>query len=154
MPGGPVLSGSTNVTLLLSSTANDQLSQFEIDLNSVALTSKSGKTVNLFTTSQSPEFIQVNGSAEPLLTVSVPQDVYTSATATIGGSLFTCVTLDPSSNSLVIGEFAHGSTPSSQVTVNVPTPITITGTAVGLRSICKRHNRRLARTAARAALIR
>lgn len=129
----PVLSGNTSVTLLLSSTANDQLSQFDIDFNSIALTSQSGKTVNLFTTLQNPEFIHLNGNAEPLLTVSVPQDVYTSATATIGNSLFTCVTLDPSSSSLVVAEFADGGvTPASQVTVNIPTPITITGTAMGL----------------------
>ena len=130
--GPPPLSGNTSVTVLLSSTANDQLSQFEIDFNSVSLTSASGKTVNLFTTGQNPEFIHLNGRAEPLLTVSVPQDVYTSATATIGGSLFTCMALDPSSGNLVIDMFGYGSTPSSQVTVNVPTPITITGNAMGL----------------------
>lgn len=131
-PPPPKLSGNTNVTVLLSSTANDQLSQFDLDFNSITLTSKAGKTVNLFTTSQNPEFIHLNGKAEPLLTVSVPQDVYTSATATIGGAVFTCVTLDPSANNLLIAGFAYGSTPSSQVAVNVPTPITITGTAMGL----------------------
>jgi hypothetical protein len=131
-PAPPVLSGSTSVTVLLSSTANDQLSQFGIDFNSLSLTSRSGKTVNLFTTGQNPEFIHLNGRMEPLLTVNVPQDVYTSATATIGGSAFTCVTINPSSNSLTTAMYAYQSTPSSQVTVNVPTPVTITGTAMGL----------------------
>ena len=128
----PVLSGNTAVTLLLSSTANDQLSQFEISFNSVSLTSKSGKTVDLFTTSQNTEFIHVNGQAEELLTVSVPQDVYTSATASIGPANFTCATLIPATGGLDISMFAYGYVPSNQVTVNVPTPITVTGTAMGL----------------------
>ena len=97
--GPPPPSGNTSVTLLLSSTANDQLSQFEIGLNNVALTSQSGKTVNLLTTNQYPEFIHLNGKAEPLLTVSVPQDVYTSAIASIGPASFTCETIDSSNRS-------------------------------------------------------
>jgi hypothetical protein len=128
----PTLTGNTSVTLLLTSTANDQLSQFDINFSSISLTNQSGKTVNLFTTLQNPEFIHLNGKAEPLLTVNVPQDIYTSATATIGNSGFTCVAFDPSSNGLDLAEFAYGSTPSSQVTVNMPTPITITGVAMGL----------------------
>ncbi len=129
----PVFSGNTSVTLLLSSTANDQLSQYDINFSSISLTSQSGKTVNLSTTLQNPEFIHLNGKVEPLLTVSVPQDVYTSATVIIGNSGFTCVALDPSSNGLNLAEFAYnGSMPSSLVTVNVPTPITVTGAAMGL----------------------
>jgi hypothetical protein len=127
----PVLSGNTSVTVLLSSTANDQLSQFNLDFNSVSLTSRSGKTVNLFSTSQNGEFIHLNGHAEPLLTVSVPQDIYTSATASIGTADFTCNTIDPSGD-LSTDVYGYGYVPAAQVTVDVPTPITITGTAMGL----------------------
>jgi len=131
-PPTPVLSGNTSVTLLLSSTANDQLSQFEIGFNSVTLTSKSGKIINLFITSQSPEFIHLNGRVEPLLTVSIPQDVYTSATASLGNTSFTCAAQDPSDNTLNEATYAYGYVPASQVSVNLPAPITVTGTVMGL----------------------
>jgi hypothetical protein len=136
------LSGNTSVTVLLTSTANDQLSLFLIGLNSLALTSQSGKTVNLFTTSQTTaayfsgraEFIHLNGTAEPLVTVSVPQDVYTSATATMSTTIsnppqFICVTVGPSGG-LVTSSYAYAE--PSTPTVNVPAPITITGRAMGL----------------------
>jgi hypothetical protein len=80
---GPVLRGNTTVVVMLSSTANDQLSQFSVSFNSLTLTSQSGKVVNLFTTPQKAEFMHLNGSAEPLITVSIPEDVYTTASATI-----------------------------------------------------------------------
>src|SRR5713101_7518036 len=98
-PSAPVLSGNTSVTVLLSSTANDQLSQFGIGFQSISLTSQSGKTVTLLSmpqgTEQNAEFIHVNEGAEPLITVSIPQDVYTSATVAVDQSYFVCVTLGP-----------------------------------------------------------
>ena len=129
--GPPPLSGNTRVTLLLSSSANGQLSQFDIGFNSISLTSQSGKSVNLFATSQSPEFIHLNGKTEPLLTVSVPQGIYTSATVSLGPASFTCSTLT-SSGGLDTSTYAYGAVPSNQVTVNVAAPITVTGTAMGL----------------------
>ena len=83
-PTGPKLSGNTSVTAVLSSTANDQLSEFDMVLQSITMTSQSGNTVNLLPAAQGFEFIHVNGQVEPLTTVSIPQDIYTSATATIG----------------------------------------------------------------------
>jgi hypothetical protein len=124
----PALKGNTSVTVLLSSTANDQLSQFTVTFNSITLTSQSGKTISLFAASQTPEFIHLNGTAEPLVTVGVPQDVYTSATATIQYSAFTCVSLSP--GELQTSEFGLNSTPSA--TLKLPSPITVTGTAMGL----------------------
>jgi len=46
-PTPPKLSGNTAVTVLLSSTANDQLSQFNLTFQTLTLTSQSGKTVSL-----------------------------------------------------------------------------------------------------------
>jgi hypothetical protein len=136
-PPPPAFSGNTNVTVLLSSTANDQLSEFDVSLASLSLTNKAGNTINLFQTTQSQtphnvEYIHVNGGIEPLLTVSVPQGVYTAATASIGNATFTCETIDASSGNIDISTFAYGQTPSNQVTVNLPAPVTITGTAMGL----------------------
>jgi hypothetical protein len=96
------------------------------------LTSQSGKTVNLLTASASTpnfsEFIHVNGPAEPLLTVSVPQDVYTTATATLdeyGG--FACVSL-LSSGGIQTSFFGQ----AQSATINLPSPVTITGTSMAL----------------------
>jgi len=38
----PVLSGNTEVTLLLSSTANDEVSQFDVDFNSAMIPKERG----------------------------------------------------------------------------------------------------------------
>jgi hypothetical protein len=46
----PKFSGNTAVVVLASGTANDQLFQFSVTLQSLTLTSQSGKTVSLLTT--------------------------------------------------------------------------------------------------------
>ncbi|HEX8763825.1 MAG TPA: DUF5666 domain-containing protein [Candidatus Acidoferrum sp.] len=125
----PPTAQNTSVTVMVSSTANDQLSQFNVSFNSLTLTSQSGKMVNLFTTPQKAEFVHLNGTAEPLITVSIPQDVYTAASASIQSPQVTCVMLQPTGG-LLTDEFQSGSTPTA--TVSVPSPITVTGTAMGL----------------------
>lgn len=134
-----LLSGNTQVTVELSSTANDQLQSFGLGFQSISLTSQSGKTVSLFSgtqgTEQWAEFIHVNGGAEPLLTLSVPQDIYTAATVQVADSGFTCVTLIPGGGTDT-STFAYGTNPNNSrattVTVNLPSPITITGNNMGL----------------------
>ncbi len=131
------LTGNTNVTVLLSSTANDQLSQFDLVLQTLTLTGQSGKTVNLITADQPSETIHVNGGIEPVVTLSIPQDIYTSATATVGNAQFTCVTVTPPSSAtgagLDISTYAYGYVPDSMVTVNIPTQITVTGESMALK---------------------
>src|SRR5882724_10642436 len=112
----PVLSGNTSVTLLLSSAANGQLSDFRMTFNSLILTSKSGKTVNLLPGTQNVEFIHLNGSSEPLPAISIPQDIYTTATAKIGQAQFTCAAVKPTGG-LVIATYAYGATPDDHVSV-------------------------------------
>src|ERR1039458_8266552 len=68
------LTGNTSVTVLASSTGNNQLSQFPLTLNSLTLTSQSGKTVTVFSTPQSTEYMHLNGTVEPLTTATIPQD--------------------------------------------------------------------------------
>jgi hypothetical protein len=127
----PTLSGNTEVTVVLTSTANDQLSQFYLDFQGITLTSKSGKVVTLLSSSQPAELIHLNGGIEPLFTVTVPQDIYTAASAVIGGATFTCVTLTPSGG-LDTSTYAYGQTPNSNVTVSLPQPLTITGSSLAL----------------------
>jgi Domain of unknown function (DUF5666) len=128
-PPPPAFQGNTNLTLLLSSTANDQLIQFNVGLTSLSLTNKAGKTFSLFNTTQNAEFIHLNGGLEPLLTVSVPEGVYVGLNATFGASQFTCAAFNSSAGGVTINGYEMSPSP---VTVNLPAPITITGSAVGL----------------------
>lgn len=133
----PPPAGNTKVSVVTSSAANDRLSQFYIGLTGLTLTSQSGKTVTLFsstngTNAYNPEFIHLNSSASALATATVPDDIYTSATLTAGSASFTCLMLDTASQSLYNSTFAYGQTPQSQVTVNLPSPITITGDSMTL----------------------
>ncbi len=130
-PPGSGFTGNTSVTVLASSTANDQLSQFGMVFGSLTLTSQSGTAVSVFAAPLHAEFIHANGTTEPLATVTVPQGVYTSATASIGQSGFACINLN-SSGGIDVSDFADQLTPSSNVTVNFPAPVTVTGASLVL----------------------
>lgn len=125
--GGPITGETTQVTIVVSSAANDQLVRFGLTLNSLSLTNKAGTSVPLLSTPHQVEFMHLNGSAEPLLTVSVPQDVYTSATATVGYASFTCVAQNLSDGSDTTSTYAYGATPDSQVTTQLPNSLTVEG---------------------------
>ena len=124
---GTALSGSTKVVLLASSIANDQLAAFETTLESLTLTSQSGKQVTVLASPVGDEFIHLNGHVEPLVTVSVPQDVYVSAAVTDnGGGSSYCAGHDS-------GVPFHDELPSGENSiVNLPNPVTVTGAAMGL----------------------
>ena len=132
----PTFSGNTQATVLLTSTANDQLSEFDLALQTIQLTSQSGTTVSLLASPQPSEYIHLNGGIDLLTTVTVPQGIYTSATATIGYADFTCMAVLPANSnspgSLSFDSFAYGYTPNSNVTVNLPAPVTISGASMGL----------------------
>jgi hypothetical protein len=127
----PKFSGNTAVNVFLSSTADEQVNRFDIQLQSLTLTNQSGATVSLISSEQGLEFIHLNGGVEPLLTVNIPQGIYTAATAKIGTAEFTCVTLTPTGG-LDTSIFAYGETPTDAVTVNLPSPITVTGQRMSL----------------------
>jgi len=142
-PTATSVQGFTSVTLLLSSTLNDQLSNVYITFGSVSLTSQSGKTANLYNSSPASgelpryEFVHLNGNAEPLTTAIIPQDVYTSATVTIqSGSYMTCVAYNTPANPggleiFVDTPITTAATPST-TTVNMPASVTVTGNAMGI----------------------
>jgi hypothetical protein len=130
---GSTLTGNTAVTVLASSTANDQLSQYRLTVQSLTLTSQSGTTVTLLDTPQTAEYIHLNGGVEPLTTVSIPEGVYTAATATVTPGGPTCVGMEANNGGLLTnGAIGFGPTAASGVTVKLPSPITVTGTSMGL----------------------
>lgn len=132
----PEFSGTTRVTVQLSSTANARLAGYWVDLQNVTLTDQKGNAVTVFNSpvqayKNFPEFMHLNGGAEPLATVSVPQQVYTSASVALYFSEFQCVALDPNNNSLHSSYYEVNIGPTS-ATVNLPAPITISGEALNL----------------------
>jgi len=121
----------TAVTMVLTSTANDQLTEFDIEFEGMSLTSASGKKVTVLPQARQSEMIHVNGAMEPLATTTVPQDVYTAATVTVGGAQFMCIAHPPNAG-LTISTFAYGQTPTTDVTVTLPSPIVVSGETMGL----------------------
>ena len=113
---------------MVTSTANDQVTNFNLQFKTLTLTNQTGKAVALLSSAQPSEFIHVNGSAEPLMTASIPQDIYTSATVTLGGAEFVCISQDPSGGLL----FSHYSVVDQGPVVNLASPITVTGSGTVL----------------------
>ena len=135
----PPLSGNTAVTVMLSSTGNDQLSEFDIGFLGMTLTSHSGKTVTLIPTSApgsgpGAEFVQMNGTAEPFASATIPQDIYTSASATLNGAEFICIQLGSSDGEQYVDTSTYDDLGmnASAVTVSLPAPITVSGDSMGL----------------------
>src|SRR5437762_13845001 len=128
---GPQPVGHTEVTFLLSSTANDQLVQANLTFTSFTLADQAGNTVKVLAAPQSAEFAHLNGNVESLVTVNVPQGVYMGASATLGPSNFSCLVRD-SSGGLVSG--SH-SVVASAPTVSLPQPVTITGVHIDRKSV-------------------
>jgi hypothetical protein len=71
--------------------------------------------------------MHLNGGIEPLTTVNVPQDIYTSGTATLG-AVFVCIAQVPEGG---LG-IANYSIINQGPTVNLASPITVTGSSMAL----------------------
>jgi hypothetical protein len=135
--GGSLTQGkSTNVVVLMTSTANDQLAEFGVTIEGVLLVDKAGNTVTLYANTGNglfapAEFMHLNGASEPLVTASVPQGVYPSVIVKVGGCSFTNVTFTSNLNTDIYAEglCAQG---TGNTTVNLSSPITISGTAMAL----------------------
>ena len=130
----PQFSGNTAVTVAASSTANDQLTEFDLGFQSITLTSQSGKTATLASSSTSglgAEFTHLNGLAQPLLTATIPQGIYTSATVTLGGGAFVCIALGQLDGEQTLSTATYSLFPPT-ATVNFPSPLTVTGTSMAL----------------------
>lgn len=136
--GGSKLSGNTSVTVMVSSAAQDQPTEFDLGFQSITLTSQSGKTATLLSSPASgtpvaAEFMHINGTAEPLATASIPQGVYTSATVTLEDGRFTCIALGVVDGQLTLSAATFtGVLEGSTGTVALPSPITVTGTSMAL----------------------
>src|SRR5260370_28272752 len=132
----PSPGATTNVVVLLTSTANEKLAQFDLASGSVTMGDNAGNSVTLFDkpfvqngASGLTEFMRLNGASKPLVTASVPQGTYTSATVKVAYCQFAIVTVV--SGGLVNSIDAQGlcGQGTGNTTVNLPSPITISGSA-------------------------
>ena len=123
--------GNTMVTVLATSTANDQLSQFDLSFNSISLTDESGNTASLLPAPEHAEFIHRNGSPEPLFTTTIPENTYVSAIAQIGPERIACMgtLLDGRNRSSIVD---YGYTPDERVKIVIPQPLKISGSNMRL----------------------
>jgi hypothetical protein len=129
-PSQTTFTGNTAVTLLASSTANDQFSELTLNITGITLTNQEGKTVTLLTTPRYVEFMHLNGNVEPLTTVSIPQDVYTSVTVSANFGVPLCDTYIPANGQG--GTYGVETATPTAVTANLSGPLTVTGTGMGL----------------------
>ena len=137
----PMPKGTTNVTVLLTSTANDQLVKFYVSLASITLTDSTGNNVSLYNNASAlisggngtAEFMHLNGGFEPLTTVTVPQGTYPSAAVTVGYCNLTTITIDTAGgvdqSTDAEGLCGQG---AGMATVNLPSPLVISGSAMAL----------------------
>jgi hypothetical protein len=127
---------TTQVIVLLTSTANDQLAVFNVALASISLTDTTGKSTTIFTGANPQlgtpvEWMHLNGASEPLVTVSIPQGTYTAATVTADNCAFTSVAFF--NQTINTGTFEGICTQGKgTTTVNLPNPITVAGSVMGL----------------------
>ena len=121
------------MTVLLSSTANDQLANFQMSLGTLSLTNENGKAVTVFNLEPQrlAESIHSNSVLEPMAAVSIPQGVYTSAALTFGNPQFTFVTYASDFIYFNTGVDFTGNSPQSAV-ITLPTPLIVSGSAMGL----------------------
>jgi hypothetical protein len=115
------------------------LAEFTVAIAKMTLTSSAGATVTLYNNPaalSSPiggtEWMHLNGPAEPLVSVSVPKGTYTSASVQISNCFFTNVTFG--GGTLTTATYAQGlcAQGTGNTTVNLASPITVTGTAMAL----------------------
>lgn len=130
-PTGTELQGNTQVVVLFSSTANDLWPYFNLNSVSISLVSSAGNQVTLFSSPQQNfEFAHLNGVAEPLTSVSIAQAVYTSASVTYSYPSIGCLTVSSIAGFEDNTYWLDGGPYS--VTVNFPSPITISGDTMAL----------------------
>jgi hypothetical protein len=115
----PVLKGNTSITVMISAAANDQLVEYDLGFEAISLTSQSSKVVSLLSKSASgpslgAEFMHINGTADPLVTANIPQDVYTSAAVTLApGADIACVALGSVEGEETLSSAQYNAAPTS-----------------------------------------
>jgi hypothetical protein len=126
VPGSNINSPSVSVPVLITDAPSDQLVAFSLTLNSITLTDTAGQTASILPTPTTIEVCHLNGIQAPLLTASVPEDTYVSATLTFSDPQITYIT----GAGLPVTVTPSLATTSFKLTF--PAPITISNTSTSL----------------------
>lgn len=121
----PNLAPPATVTVVISSDANDQLSELFAVIDEVTLYDAEYNPQDVWDGPRTAEFIHVNGGAEPSLTTSIAQGVYTSAQMLLEGVTFACAGV--SQGALSVPSFGSSQNPRTSIQVELPEPITVSG---------------------------
>ncbi len=126
-PGNTInTSAKTSVPVLITDAPNDQLLTFSLTLNSIVLTDTAGKTASILSAPTTIEACHLNGVQEALVTASIPQDTYTSATITFSSPQITYI--DSTGQKVQ----ASPTLTTTSFTTTFTTPITISNTSSSL----------------------
>jgi hypothetical protein len=130
----PQPSGNTQATLLITADNNAKIPNIEFDLVSVTLLKTDGTSAPLLTIPRMVELGSLNGVARPLVTVTVPQGLYTSVEFTYGPSTFVVIDESGGPGLTEVGHYNFGATTSQGLTVKAPltSALTVTGDAMGI----------------------
>ena len=86
-----VTAATATVPVLITDAPSDQLAAFTLTLNTIVLTDSAGKTASILPSPATIEITHLNGIQAPLVTASIPQDTYTSATITFSNPQITYI---------------------------------------------------------------
>jgi len=89
--GTNITSAAATVPVLITDAPSDQLVSFSLTLNSIVLTDAAGKTASILPSATTIEICHLNGIQAPLVTASIPEDTYTSATITFSSPAITYI---------------------------------------------------------------
>lgn len=137
-PAGPA--GTTQATLMITSTNNAQIPVFKMNLQGVSLVASDGTVVSLLLKPQTVELGSINGVARPLASVSIPQGSYASVNLSYGSSGFVVIDRSSGQGNIDIGNYPlslpagmpSGPNASATVKLTLTTPLVVTGSAMGL----------------------
>jgi len=86
-----ITSPAATVPVLITDAPNDQLVAFTLTLNTITLTDSTGQTASILPAPTTLEICHLNGIQAPLVTASIPQDTYISATLTYSSPQITYI---------------------------------------------------------------
>ena len=124
--GTNINSPAVSVPVLITDAPSDQLVAFTLTLNSITLTDTAGKTASVLSSPTTIEICHLNGIQAPLVTASIPEDTYVSATITFSSPQITYIT--PAGLPVTV-------TPTLATTsfsLTFPAPITVSNTSTSL----------------------
>ena len=117
---------SSTVPVLITDAPSDQLVAFTLTLNSITLTDSANQTASILPTATTIEVCHLNGIQAPLVTASIPQDTYTSATITFSSPQITYI------NSSGQPVSVTPTLATTSFTFTFPTPFTVNNTSTSL----------------------